>query len=53
MIICGDENDRNLFNMFNEERFKSAKYFKSEDYDSAVEYVYKQLKYMFKDLMFL
>ena len=53
MIICGDENSRNLFNMFNEEKFKSAKYFKSEDYDSAVDYVYKQLKYMFKDLMFL
>ena len=53
MIICWDENSRNLFNMFNEEKFKSAKYFKSEEYDSAVDYVYKQLKYMFKDLMFL
>lgn len=53
MIICGDEDSRNLFNMFNEEKFKSAKYFKCDDYDSAVEYVYKQVKYIFRDLVSL
>lgn len=35
--------------MFDDLSFNNAKYFEYKDYDSAVDSVYKQIKYMFKD----
>ncbi len=49
MIICGSENTKDINNMFSEDAYNNAKYFSYDDYDSAVNYVYKQLKYIFKE----
>ncbi len=49
MIVLGNQNNINNNNMFDDESFEKAKYFNFGDYDSAVDFVYKQIKYMFKD----
>lgn len=35
--------------MFNDEAYKKAKYFDVGDYNSAVNFVYKQIKFMFNN----
>lgn len=49
MIVLGNQDNINTNNMFDDNSFNRAKYFGFGDYDSAVDFVYKQLKYMFKD----
>lgn len=49
MIVLGSEENKDNNNMFDDEAYKRAKYFKYSDYDSAVSFVFKQIKYMFKD----
>ena len=51
MIVLGSEENKDINNMFDDEAYNSAKYFEYKDYDSAVDFVYKQIKYMFKDKM--
>lgn len=47
MVIIADKNCSNNYNMFDDIAYKYAKYFKNEDYDSAVEYTMKVLKKIF------
>lgn len=49
MIVLGDQSNINPNNIFDDNDYNKAKYFKCDDYDSAVDYVYKQIKYVFKD----
>ena len=49
MIVLGDQSHVNSNNMFDDDAYNKAKYFRYDDYDSAVDYVYKQIKYIFKD----
>lgn len=49
MIVLGSQDNINLNNMFDEESYKKAHYFTYDDYDSAIDFVYRQIKYMFKD----
>lgn len=49
MIVLGNQDNIDINNMFDDIAFNNAKYFECEDYDSAVDFVYKQIKYMFKD----
>lgn len=49
MIVLGGREDINENKVFSEDAYNRAHYFKCDDYDSAVNFVYKQLKYMFKD----
>lgn len=49
MIVLGNQDNIDINNMFDDISFNNAKYFEYEDYDSAVDFVYKQIKYMFKD----
>lgn len=49
MVVIGNEKNINSNSMFDDEAYSNAKYFKHQDYDSAVDYVYKQMKYLFKD----
>lgn len=49
MIVLGNQDNIDINNMFDDISFNKAKYFEYEDYDSAVDFVYKQIKYMFKD----
>lgn len=51
MIVLGTEQDKNINNLFNDNLLRNAKYFNCEDYNSAVNFVYKQIKYLFKDKM--
>lgn len=48
MIVLGDENQIEYNNnMFKDEVYKNAKYYKSDDYVSAVNFVYNQIKIIF------
>ncbi len=47
MIVLGGNNDIDINKMFSDDAYKKAKYFSYNDYDSAINYVYKQIKYMF------
>lgn len=49
MIVLGNEKDCDRNNMFSDEAFNRTKYFDCNKYDDAVDYVYKHIKYMFKD----
>ena len=49
MIVLGDDKEKDTNNLFSDEAFKEARYFKCDDYNSAVDYVYQQIKYMYKD----
>ena len=49
MIVLGNQDNIDKNNMFDDVSFNKAKYFEYGDYDSAVDFVYKQIKYMFKD----
>ena len=49
MIVLGSDENKDINNMFDDEAYNSAKYFEYKDYDSAVNFVNKQIKYMFKD----
>lgn len=49
MIVIGNENNKDINNKFDEEAYKNAKYFNYNDYESAVNYVYKMIKYLYKD----
>jgi len=49
MVVLGNDKNINSNNMFDDEAYSKAKYFKCDDYDSAVDHVYKQIKYLFKD----
>lgn len=49
MLVLGSDKNIDINNMFDDEAFKTAKYFKYNDYDSAVNYIYKHIKLMFKD----
>ena len=49
MIVLGDQSNVDSNSMFDDDAYNKAKYFKYDDYDSAVDYVYKQIKYIFKD----
>ncbi|MBE6152760.1 MAG: hypothetical protein E7166_00840 [Firmicutes bacterium] len=49
MIIIGNEEDSDLNNNFTDDAYKKAKYFKHDEYKEAVDYVYKQIKYMYKN----
>lgn len=49
MIVLGNQDNIDINNMFDDISFNKARYFEYEDYDSAVDFVYKQIKYMFKD----
>lgn len=51
MIVIGNEKDKDANNMFDDEAYNRAKYFECNDYDSAIDYVYKQIKFMFKNKM--
>ena len=52
MVITADRSCSDINDMFNDVAWKSAKYFKCDDYDVAVDYVFKKLKYIFKDKIF-
>lgn len=49
MIVIGtyDQKD-NVSNCFNDEAFKSVKYFRNDEMDDAVDYVYHHIRYMYK-----
>ena len=47
MVIIADKTCSNNYNMFDDKAFKSAKYFKNEDYESATDYVINVLKKVF------
>lgn len=49
MIVVGNDKNISSNNVFDDLAFDKAKYFNCNDYDSAVNYVYKQIKYLFKD----
>lgn len=49
MIVLGSEEEKDNNNLFSDDAFKRAKYFKCDDYNSAVDYVYQQIKFMYKD----
>ena len=51
MIVVGDDKNVSLNNVFDDFAFDKAKYFNCDDYDSAVNYVYKQIKYLFLYIM--
>ena len=51
MIVLGNEENKDINNMFDDEAYNSAKYFEYKDYASAVDFVYKQIKYIFKNKM--
>lgn len=51
MILLGDKLNCDIYNMYNENIRNKVKYFKKDDYDSAVNYVYKQIKYIFRNSM--
>lgn len=47
MIVLGTPENTNINNLFDEESWNKRKLFSSNDYDSAIEYVYNQLKYTY------
>lgn len=49
MIVLGSEDNKDSYNMFDDEAYKKAKYFDAGDYNSAVNFVYKQIKFMFNN----
>jgi len=49
MVVIGCEDECNRYNTFKSSASKRTKYFDINDFDSAVDYVYKQIKYYFKD----
>lgn len=49
MIVIGNEKNINSVSMFDDDTYQKAHYFHYHDYDSAVDYVYKQLRTLFKD----
>lgn len=51
MIVLGNEENKDINNMFDDEAYNRAKYFEYKDYASAVDFVYKQIKYIFKNKM--
>ena len=49
MVVIGCEDECSRYNTFNSDASKRMKYFDINDFDLAVDYVYKQIKYYFKD----
>lgn len=49
MIVIGSEENKDINSMFDDKSYNHAKYFECNDYNTAIDYVYKQIKYMFKD----
>ena len=47
MVILADNNCSDINDMFNDKAWKSARYFKCDDYDSAVNYTYSVIKKQF------
>lgn len=48
MVVIGDDKNCDVNNIFDDDAFNRAKYFKCEDYDNAVDYVFKYLKVYFE-----
>lgn len=51
MILLGSEENRDMNNNFDDITYDNAKYFSSDDYNSAIDYVYKYIRYIFKNQM--
>ncbi len=51
MIVLGKSHNKDSNGLFDEGTYNRAKYFSSDDYASAVDYVYRHIKYYFKDKM--
>lgn len=51
MLILGSQEDCDKNNMFSDDAYNRAKYFDYNDYSSAVDFVYKQIKVMFGEKM--
>ena len=51
MVLLGSEENRDINNNFDDITYDNAKYFSSDDYDSAIDYVYKYIRYIFKNQM--
>lgn len=51
MVVLGNKKECDVKNIFSDDVFRRAKYFKQDDYDSAVDYAYKQIKLMFKNYL--
>lgn len=47
MIVLADSSCSNVNDMFDDKAWKSAKYFKADDYDSAINYTYNIIKKQF------
>ena len=52
MIVLGDDSSIDINNMFDEKAYNGAKYFPCDDYNNATDYVYNQIKFMFKKNFF-
>lgn len=48
MVVIGDDKNCDVNNIFDDDAFNRAKYFKCEDYDNAVDYALKYLKVLFE-----
>lgn len=49
MVVIGENGDCDINNMYSENAYKIARYFKYNDYDSAVDSAYNYIKYLFKN----
>lgn len=49
MIFLADRSCSNVNDMFDDKAYKSTKYFQYDDYDSAVDYVFKVIRKQFKN----
>lgn len=47
MVLIADENCKDINNMFDDSTFENAKYFKYNDYDSAVNYTLNIIKHLY------
>jgi len=49
MVVLGNEDNIDNNGMFDAIAYENCKYFNYEDYDSVVNHIYKQIKFIFKD----
>jgi len=49
MVVLGNEDNIDNNGMFDDIAYENCKYFNYEDYDSVVNHIYKQIKFIFKD----
>lgn len=51
MLVFGNEKNCDLNNRYDDDAYKSARYFSCNEYEQAVNCAYNQIKYLFRNLL--